>query len=396
MMKRLPVGWKIEKFGSLGRWQSGGTPSRKIPEFFGGTIPWITTVSLKGETIDEKNAVEFITEEAINKSATKLIPSGSLLIGARVGVGKTAINKIPLATNQDIIAISGIDTERYSISYLMKCIKGFIPYLVSQQRGATIQGITSSILKELDIPSPPLPQQEKIVSVLDTASQLVEKQKALIEKYDLFLKSKFIEMFGDPVLNPMGWEVTTIGDITKVQTGKTPSRKKSEYWEDGTENWAKTTEVNALTIFDTEEKITVQAVQENNLIVFPIDTILIAMYGQGKTRGKVVRLGAPSTINQAFGAILPSKNYNTVFLISQLSSLYKEIRDLGRGGNQENLNLDIVRKIKVTSPPIELQDTYAKVAKQVAVLKQKEQKKLEKLQTLYDALMQRAFNGEIV
>lgn len=261
--------------------------------------------------------------------------------------------------------------------------------------GTTRLKLTQSNLKEIPISLPPISQQEKIVSVLDTASALVEKQKALLEKYDLFLKSKFIEMFGDPVKNPMRWEEVNIGQITQVQTGKTPSRKNMEYWDNGTENWAKTTEANLEVIYDTEEKITLKAVRENNLIIFPVNTILIAMYGQGKTRGKVVRLGSPSTINQAFGAILPSEKYNVFFMIALLDSLYQDIRDLGRGGNQENLNLDIVRKIEIILPPIDLQNQFAQIVEQLDNIKQKEHQKLEKLQILYDALMKQAFDGEI-
>jgi type I restriction enzyme S subunit len=251
------------------------------------------------------------------------------------------------------------------------------------------------MLKNIDIPIPPLPQQEKIVKVLDISSALIEKQKELIEKYDLFLKSKFIEMFGDPISNPMGWNVEKLGDLTQVKTGKTPSRKKLEYWNDGTVNWAKTTEVNQGILTEVEEHISDLAVKECNMIMFPKNTILIAMYGQGKTRGKVVLLGVPTTINQAFGAILKSDKFATLYLLKLLDYMYENIRDLGRGGNQENLNLDIVRGINIILPPIELQNKFASIVEKTEQIKEQETKKLEHLQTLHVSLMDKAFKGEI-
>ena len=130
-------------------------------------------------------------------------------------------------------------------------------------------------------------------------------------------------------------------------------------------------------------------------ILFPKNTILIAMYGQGKTRGKVVLLGVATTINQAFGAILESAKFNTLYLLKLLDYLYETIRDLGRGGNQENLNLDIVRGIKIILPPITLQNKFAKIVEKIETIKTKESKKLEHLETLHSSLMDKAFRGEI-
>ena len=193
----------------------------------------------------------------------------------------------------------------------------------------------------------------------------------------------------------MGWEVDKIGNITNVQTGKTPSRKNSDYWENGTVNWAKTTEVNQGVLTNVEEQITDLAVKECNMISFPNNTILIAMYGQGKTRGKVALLGVSTTINQAFGAILSNESFKTLYLLKSLDYMYDSIRDLGRGGNQENLNLDIVRGIKIILPPIELQNKFALIVEKIETIKSQETKKLEHLEMLHKSLMNKAFKGEI-
>ncbi|MBQ8722937.1 MAG: restriction endonuclease subunit S, partial [Opitutales bacterium] len=108
---------------------------------FKGNIPWITTVALNGRYVSEENAVEFLSELALEKSATRLVPANSIMIGTRVGVGKVAINSTPMATNQDIISLTMIDEKIWHKPYLLKSLLSLATYFQSQARGATIKGI---------------------------------------------------------------------------------------------------------------------------------------------------------------------------------------------------------------------------------------------------------------
>ena len=164
---------EIEKICLL---KSGGTPSRQNKEFFQGNIPWITTVSLGKKYISKKDAVELITLEAIEKSATKLIPKNSILIGTRVGVGKTAINLCGICTSQDITSITNID-PRLKNEYMLFFLNYYSDYFKDQSRGATIQGITSSVLKSLKIPLPPITLQEKFASIVEQVEKIKIKLK---------------------------------------------------------------------------------------------------------------------------------------------------------------------------------------------------------------------------
>ncbi len=174
--------WKMKQLKDIAILKSGGTPSRKEPKYFQGEIPWITTVSLGKNIIDKNDAVEFITQEAIEKSSTKLIESNSLLFGMRVGVGKISINKIPMCTNQDIVAITKIDENEYNLICLKKIIENYSDYFNNQKRGATIQGIKSETLKNIDIPILPIELQnefavfvEKIDSIKAAAEKSLEQ-----------------------------------------------------------------------------------------------------------------------------------------------------------------------------------------------------------------------------
>jgi len=374
MIGNTPDGWRVEKLENLCDVATGKKDANHGVE--DGKYPFFTC------------AAKPIKSNTYNFEGKSIILAGN---GANVGLALYFDGKFE-AYQRTYILNNFTENSRY-IFYNLK--RYWIIHNESRQFGSATNYIKMDNITKYPILIPPLTQQEKIVKVLDISSQLIEKQKELIKDYDLFLKSKFIEMFGDPIKNPMGWEVDKIGNITNVQTGKTPSRKNSDYWENGTVNWAKTTEVNQGVLTNVEEQITDLAVKECNMISFPNNTILIAMYGQGKTRGKVALLGVSTTINQAFGAILSNESFKTLYLLKSLDYMYDSIRDLGRGGNQENLNLDIVRGIKIILPPIELQNKFALIVEKIETIKSQETKKLEHLEMLHKSLMNKAFKGEI-
>ena len=144
------------RLGEICDFQSGGTPSKNNQKFFGGDIPWITTVALNGSGIDGSDAVNWITEDAIKQSAAKIVPANSIMIGTRVGVGKVAINLVDMSTSQDVVSLIGIDGTRWCKEYLCKCLTGKSQYLNSQARGATIKGIKIDTLANLKIPEIPI------------------------------------------------------------------------------------------------------------------------------------------------------------------------------------------------------------------------------------------------
>ena len=156
-----------------------------------------------------------------------------------------------------------------------------------------------------------------------------------------------------------------IGEKFELSSGSTPSRDNKLYWDSGTINWVKTTEVINKEITETEEKITEFALENTSLKLFPVNTILIAMYGQGQTRGRSAILKVESTSNQACGAIFPNKIDNPVFIWHQLMLRYSELRELGRGGNQPNLNGQLIKNFELIFPPLSLQNEFADFVAQV-------------------------------
>jgi len=226
--------WEMVRLEDLGDFQTGGTPPRSKNDYFQGTIPWITTTALGSLYICESHANEFITDIAIKESSTKIVPPNSLLIGTRVGVGKVSINTVPLCTSQDVLAITGIDQQNVYLPYLYNFLKTKHRYFDAQKRGATIQGIKSETVKEINVPLPPFCVQQKISDILYYANELIEKRKAQITNLDLLVKSRFVEMFGNPITNPMEWECANLKDLsTKINSGNTPKGGSQVYVDNG-------------------------------------------------------------------------------------------------------------------------------------------------------------------
>ncbi|WP_339721302.1 restriction endonuclease subunit S [Marinomonas primoryensis] len=159
---------------------------------------------------------------------------------------------------------------------------------------------------------------------------------------------------------PKKWNVGTIETIAKVASGGTPSRENESYW-NGDIPWVTTAEVKFGLILDTQQKITKSGLDNSSAKLFPANTILMAMYGQGKTRGQVAILGIEASTNQACAALLLKEGYDIDFYYQYLVSQYENIRELANSGGQQNLSAGIVKEIVVPIPPLPEQRKIAQI-----------------------------------
>ncbi|MCA3072150.1 MAG: restriction endonuclease subunit S [Rhodocyclaceae bacterium] len=159
---------------------------------------------------------------------------------------------------------------------------------------------------------------------------------------------------------PDGWRRSTLGEIARITSGGTPDRSEASYW-GGSVPWVTTGEIQFNTITDTVEKITEAGLKNSSAKRFPPGTLLMAMYGQGKTRGQVAKLGVEAATNQACAAILLHEGHDADFYFQYLSAHYESIRELGNAGTQQNLSGGILKTVEVPVPPIEVQRRIAHV-----------------------------------
>ena len=196
------------------------------------------------------------------------------------------------------------------------------------------------------------------------------------------------------VVIPQQWGLPQIKDIASISSGSTPNRNNSEYW-NGNIAWVTTGELSSGHVNHTSELITVKAVKETKMRIYPQGTLLMAMYGQGKTRGTVAILEIDAAVNQACAAITV-KDGKSKFLFYQLKNSYQDIRKLSNTGNQENLNADIIKTYQVPWAPDEEQERISTIlTTQDKVIELKE-KQLTGKQRQKKYLMQQLLTGKSV
>lgn len=275
----------------------------------------------------------------------------------------------------------------------MRYIYAFFNLYIEELRRKSIGGIIKYIklgdLTNALLPLPNISTQLAIVSELDKINELIRLKKEQLKDFDNLAQSIFYEMFGDPVENEMGWEVKKLGEVCSVGTGSTPNRKNKDFYENGIYPWVKSTEVCNLPIYSVEEYVTQEALDKTNCTLYPQNTILMAMYGQGKTRGQIGLLKIEACTNQAVAAIVPTKEVvDENYICLHLMLMYEHIRNMARGGNQANLNLSIVKSIQIILPPIPLQHLFAHRIEQIEHQKAEVQKAIADLETLLASRMQ--------
>ena len=250
-----------------------------------------------------------------------------------------------------------------SVPYLYCFLDGYVEELRKQSIGGVIKYIKLGNLTEAQIPLCSITEQNEIVENLNKVNTLITLRKQQLAKLDELVKARFIEMFGG-VHDSKIYPYKAVKELTDVVSGGTPSRDISEYWEEGTIPWVKTTELQNNIVTEVEEYITEQGLSNSSAKIVPSGTVLIAMYGQGKTRGMTAYLGVEACTNQACACILPSAKINQTFLWQFFILSYDNLRDMAKGGNQPNLNGNMIKNYPILCPPRELQEQFAAFVEQ--------------------------------
>lgn len=241
------------------------------------------------------------------------------------------------------------------------------------------------------IPLPPLTTQKAIVKILEKAESLKKLREQSDKLTNDYLKSVFNEMF----LKKKGeFKEVELGDITKIVSGSTPSTTKPEYW-NGEINWVTPAElINGHNYYydETKRKISKEGLKSCSAELFPKGTVMLT------TRapiGKVAIAGREMCSNQGFKNFIPSERINSVYLYFWLLLKKDYLNSLGHGATFKEISKKIVSKIKIPLPPLPLQKKFASIVKQVEKLKEYQEQSNQEINNLFNALMQKAFRGEL-
>ena len=262
-----------------------------------------------------------------------------------------------------------------------------------------------------EIPLPLLPEQHAIATTLRTVQETKEKTDAVIAATKALKAAMMKHLFTyGPVPPedaekvglketeigqvPEEWDFKPLGNISKISSGGTPSRIEPSYW-NGEIPWIRTGEINYSIIDKTEEKITKAGLENSAARIVPKGTLLMAMYGEGVTRGRVGITGIDAAINQAVAAIFPSEKISTQFLYCYLEFSDEKNRSLGHGAHQRNLSATIIKTILIPVPPKETQQQIIEILTNIDQKLAAEQSRKEALDTLFASLLHDLMTAKI-
>jgi type I restriction enzyme S subunit len=333
------------------------------------------------------------------KSTTFAFDNRHVLYGKlRPYLNKVAMPDRAGRCSTEIIPLLPKSVNREFLSLLLRSDR-LIAAAMADKTGSRMPRADMDALMAVEVEIPEAPEkQRQIATSLNTklAEVKIARKAAQAQADDIALLRTRALKDALAALDRMPLKV--LGDHAPTTSGTTPSRSNKAYWSPAEIPWIKTGEVAFAPITQTDEAVSRKALDECSLILLPPKTVLVAMYGQGKTRGQSAILEVQATTNQACFAILPNETWTPEFLYLWLMVNYQNLRSLseGRGGNQANLNGAMLKSLQVPAPSLTEQKEWVKriqaVLSEVDAMKKANQTTLEELAALPQRLLAQAFN----
>jgi len=385
MMENLPDGWRWARLGEIAEIKGGGTPRRKNPEFFSGDIPWATPTDLSSlDSLYISNTKECITEESIKRSSTTLLPENTVLMSSRATIGLVAIAKTPICTNQGFanFICKKIVVPEY-LAYLLMINKD---KFINLAGGSMFKEITKTALRKIPIPLPPLPEQKIIAEILQRADEIRQKRKQALGMVDEFLRSTFLEMFGDPATNPKEWDVVRLGEVCEIIMGQSPPSSTYNTQKLGLpflQGKAEFTDLYAIPIkwCSSPKKVA----EKDNILMSvraPVGPVNLSPEKLCIGRGLCAIRGKIRKMNQRF-------------LFHYLRFISKDLEKMGSGSTFKAITKKQVENIKIPLPPLSHQQAFARIAERAEETRKRLKQALNESEDLFNSLLDQAFTGEL-
>jgi type I restriction enzyme M protein len=314
---------------------SGGTPSTSVAEYWQGSIPWITSADI----VNLKTATprRFITPEAIENSATNLIPSGSVIVVTRVGLGKLFQNSFDVCISQDSQGLV-VDKSKALPDYLAFVLEGRVQEFKKTSQGSTIQGVTRGQLTSIEIPLPPLAEQERLVAELEGYRKIIEGAKQIIANYKPVLRV-------DPT-----WQAVPLEQVCSIKRGRFSHRpRNAPRFYGGPYPFMQTGDVvksQGGPVFHT------QTLNELGLSVSKLFNPPAVLITIAANIGDTGLLTYPACFPDSVVALTPNEQVKVEFLELAMRGQKEELSRLAPQAAQKNINVEILRRVEIPLPPI--------------------------------------------
>ncbi|MDQ0712421.1 type I restriction enzyme S subunit [Streptomyces luteogriseus] len=402
----LPAGWVRATIGELCDVNPRGFDEEPGDDEFVSQVPMASVEAETGRMdastqvrygdFKKKSLTRFQEDDVVFAKITPCMENGKIA-KARGLAGGRALG----STEFHVLRSRGAVLPEYLMHFLLqrhvrRVAEHHMTGAVGQRR------VPRPYLAELEIPVPPLAEQHRIVAKLDEQLANIETGEGSLADAEARIVTFVASLLAEVIKPSEGWETKTIGEMAAVSSGATPLKGRSDYYDGGTVSWITSSLLNAPFVERADKFITEKAVAETAVKEYPPGTLLLAMYGEGKTRGKCSELRIHATTNQACAGIQIAAEYECrkdwVKLV--LEARYEENRALASGGVQPNLSLGLVKKIQVPLPPLMRQK---ELLEQVAQRRADAGKMFDVIESvkiqaaeLRNALLHAAFTGALV
>lgn len=382
----MKEGWEIKKLDEVCEVNYGTRVVRKrdggsiYPVYGGGGA------TFKMDTYNREDSL-VVARFAMSEKCTRFVKGKFFLNDSGLTVKSKNINQIlPKFLNYQMFSLND--------------------YIYSLARGSAQKNLNVPAFRNTFITYPKsIKEQERIVAILDDAFTAIDSAKSIAEQ-NLANTQELFESYLNSVFEAKGedWEESTIGELCNLMTGGTPSRAKEEYFNGGEIKWLVSGDIHKEEIYDCQGRITDLGQKNSNAHFLPVNSVLIALNGQGKTRGTVAMLRTRATCNQSLVSIYP-KNENTIIpelIYMNLKGRYNEIRRLtGDSGNdRRGLNMRIIRGISFSYPKSleeqkEIVEVLDALSEETQRLEGVYRDKISNFEELKKSLLEKAFKGEL-
>jgi type I restriction enzyme S subunit len=368
------------------------------PRYYGGEIPRLMVSDLTRDGMYVTPKIDFLTSEGATKSRPMI--KGDLILAVSGNPGEPCILNVNACIHDGFVGFRNLDVSKAYTPYLYHFFKYNKEKSKAQAVGAIFKNLNTDQIKGIKIPLPPLPQQQKIASILDAADALRQNDKALIAKYDELTQALFLDMFGDPVSNPKGWEKREILDLINPSRPVTYGilMPKEDVKPMGIP-YIKVVDVkNGLILHDRvchtteiiESKYKRSRLKENDL--------LISIRGHVGRICLVPQIYINANITQDTARLDFKKDVEPLFAEYCLGSteFQRYMSKYVKGAGVKGINLGDLKKLLLIVPDINSQKKFAEATLLLKLQKAIAQASLVKSEELFNSLLQKAFKGDLV
>ncbi|MGR5247993.1 restriction endonuclease subunit S [Vibrio aestuarianus] len=382
----------------------GATPKREVESYWDSQdIPWVTPKDIsKIKSIYLDDAPEYISQKGFDSCAAHKLPEGSLLLTSRAPIGNVAITTRELCTNQGFKSL--VPSESVDIKYLYFCMLYSAERLENEGNGATFKEVSKKVVEAFKIPLPPLETQKQIAEVLEKADQLRKDCQQMEQELNSLAQSVFIDMFGDPLTNPKGWEVRKLKEFYISEKDGTKcgpfgsALKKEEFVESGVPVWNMDNIALNGTFRDGASLwITKQKYEELDKYSVNQGDVIISRAGTVGKMGVVKSIYEQSIISTNLIRVRFGDKLDPLYFVCLMTYFKTRLKRLkvGDDGSFSHMNTGILDQLEFPYPPVEEQQKYIQ-------FRSKLDDEIERLTSLkneqecnFNSLMQKAFKGEL-